>query len=136
MKAPKQVRRPPRGIRPYLSALRRPRAGLKGEFENFWAAIAQGESTDAAAVASGISSAVGESWFRHGGGMYKPTTSTPTKRYLSLPEREEIALLKAQGQGVREIARHIGRSPIDNLSRIAAQCSPARGSFRLSGHDR
>jgi IS30 family transposase len=32
-------------------------------------------------------------------------------RYLSFVEREEIALLRAQGIGVREIARRLGRSP-------------------------
>ena len=32
-------------------------------------------------------------------------------RYLSFAEREEIALLRAQGQGVGEIARQLGRSP-------------------------
>ena len=36
---------------------------------------------------------------------------TPTGRYLSFAEREEIALLRAQGSGVREIARTIGRDP-------------------------
>lgn len=35
----------------------------------------------------------------------------PTGRYLSFAEREEIALLRAQGSGVREIARIIGRDP-------------------------
>ena len=32
-------------------------------------------------------------------------------RYLSFSEREEIAILKAQGIGVRETARRLGRSP-------------------------
>ena len=32
-------------------------------------------------------------------------------RYLSLAEREEVAILRARGCGVREIARSIGRSP-------------------------
>jgi IS30 family transposase len=32
-------------------------------------------------------------------------------RYLSFAEREEIALLRAGGCGVREIARQLGRSP-------------------------
>jgi IS30 family transposase len=32
-------------------------------------------------------------------------------RYLSLAEREEIAIERARGSGVREIARHVGRSP-------------------------
>jgi transposase, IS30 family len=35
----------------------------------------------------------------------------PTGRYLSFSEREDIALLKAQGQGVRAIARELGRDP-------------------------
>jgi IS30 family transposase len=33
----------------------------------------------------------------------------PSGRYLSFAEREEIALLRAQGKGVREVARSIGR---------------------------
>jgi IS30 family transposase len=32
-------------------------------------------------------------------------------RYLSFAEREEIAIWKAQGAGVREIARWLGRDP-------------------------
>jgi IS30 family transposase len=32
-------------------------------------------------------------------------------RYLSFAEREEIAILKAQGAGVRDIARRLGRAP-------------------------
>jgi IS30 family transposase len=32
-------------------------------------------------------------------------------RYLSFQEREEIAMRRAQGAGVREIARRLGRSP-------------------------
>ncbi|MCZ4538525.1 helix-turn-helix domain-containing protein, partial [Gordonia terrae] len=35
----------------------------------------------------------------------------PAGRYLSFAEQEEIALLRAQQCGVREIARQIGRSP-------------------------
>lgn len=33
----------------------------------------------------------------------------PSDRFLSLAEREDIALLRAQGHGVREIARRTGR---------------------------
>ena len=32
-------------------------------------------------------------------------------RYLSLAEREELAILNAQKHGVREIARHLHRAP-------------------------
>jgi len=41
-----------------------------------------------------------------------PVTQAPlTGRYLSFAEREEIAILRATGFGVREIARQLGRSP-------------------------
>lgn len=42
-----------------------------------------------------------------------PTISLapPTGRYLSFPEREEIALLRASGTSMREIARKLGRAP-------------------------
>ncbi|PMB96877.1 IS30 family transposase, partial [Brevibacterium luteolum] len=39
------------------------------------------------------------------------TLSEPTGRYLSFEEREEIAILRAQGRGVRSIARTLGRDP-------------------------
>ena len=41
-----------------------------------------------------------------------PVTQVPlTGRYLSFAEREEIALLRAEGCKVREVARRLGRSP-------------------------
>jgi IS30 family transposase len=41
-----------------------------------------------------------------------PVTQTPLSgRYLSVLEREEIAILRARGCGVREIARLTDRSP-------------------------
>jgi IS30 family transposase len=47
-------------------------------------------------------------------------------RYLSFQEREEIALLKAQGTGVREIARRLGRSP-STISRELRRNAATRG---------
>src|SRR5512135_1930857 len=42
----------------------------------------------------------------------RPVTQAPLSgRYLSLAEREEIAILRARGSGVRQIARSLGRSP-------------------------
>lgn len=42
----------------------------------------------------------------------RPITLSPASgRYLSFGEREEIAILRAQGLAVREIARHLGWSP-------------------------
>lgn len=39
-----------------------------------------------------------------------PSAKPPSARYLSFAEREEIAILRVQGCGVRDIARRLGRS--------------------------
>ena len=77
----------------------------------FWRLIASGVTTVEAAEGIGVSWPVGARWFRHAGGMPPLSLDEPTGRYLSFAEREEIALLRAQEVGVREIARRIGRDP-------------------------
>src|SRR3954449_9479581 len=79
--------------------------------ERFWAAIAEGLSSEQAAIRSGVSPAVGSRWFPESGGMPTVGARPLSKRYLSFAEREEIALLRAQEVGVREIARRLGRAP-------------------------
>jgi DNA-binding CsgD family transcriptional regulator len=80
----------------------------------FWQAIAQGCSSEEAARKAGVSQPVGTRWFRECGGMppsqLAPSATPPTGRYLSLTEREHIALLRARGAGVREIARELERA--------------------------
>src|SRR3954451_16645319 len=115
-----------RGIRPALGSIGRPQAGLKGERLLFWQAIAQGHSTETSAGMAGVSPAVGARWFRHGGGMPDVSLKALTDRYLTFPEREEIALLRAEGRGVREIARSIGRSP-STISRELRRNAATRG---------
>jgi IS30 family transposase len=77
----------------------------------FWRLIAQGWTSEDAGAEVGVSAPVATRWFRHAGGMCPISLEEPTGRYLSFAEREEIALLKAQRHGVREIARKIGRDP-------------------------
>jgi hypothetical protein len=77
----------------------------------FWVKIAQGLTSENAAMVCGVSGPVGSRWFRDGGGMPSMQLIELSGRYLSFVEREEIALLKAQDHGVREIARRIGRAP-------------------------
>ena len=95
----------------------------------FWEAIAAGVSSEDAAGAVGLSQAVGTRWFRKAGGM-PPLSLGPTSgRYLSFTEREEIAILCAQGAGVREIARRLGRSP-STISRELRRNATTR-TYRL-----
>ncbi|MDT0351111.1 IS30 family transposase [Pseudonocardia charpentierae] len=77
----------------------------------FWRKIAEGLTSEDAAVACGVSGPVGSRWFRDRGGMPLIDLAPLSGRYLSFAEREEIALLRAQHVGVREIARQLGRAP-------------------------
>lgn len=77
----------------------------------FWRLIATGMNTAESAVAVGVSVPVGSRWFRHAGGMPPIVLAEPSGRYLSFEEREEIAILRAGGAGVRQIARTLGRDP-------------------------
>jgi IS30 family transposase len=77
----------------------------------FWAAVARGVMTEDAAAEAGVSSPVAFRWFRHAGGVNPCLPSTVSGRYLSFSEREDIALLRANGLGVREIARRVNRDP-------------------------
>ena len=75
----------------------------------FWRRIGQGLRTVEAAEIVGVSEVIGGRWFREGGGMPPMTLAEPSGRYLSFVEREEIAILRAQDHGPREIGRRIGR---------------------------
>jgi transposase len=89
----------------------RPTAGRREHRQRFWAAVAGGLASEDAAAEAGVSAAVGVRWFREGGGMPTVTLAPVSGRYLSFVEREEIALMRAGGCGMREIARRLGRSP-------------------------
>ena len=90
----------------------RPPAGRREHRVRFWEVIARGVSSVEAAAEAGVSAVVGVRWFREAGGMPPSAIRAPLSgRYLSFGEREEIALLRAQKCGVREIARQLGRSP-------------------------
>ncbi len=73
-----------------------------------------GLSSEDAAAGAGVSPAVGARWFREAGGMpssaFAPWSKPPSGRYLCFAEREELAILRAQDLGMREIGRRLGRS--------------------------
>jgi IS30 family transposase len=77
----------------------------------FWVKVAAGLSSEEAAIACGVSGPVGGRWFRERGGMPSIQLTAPSGRYLSFTEREQLALLRGQGFGVRAIARDLGRHP-------------------------
>ena len=131
----KQMPQAPAGARRQWAADRAMRAPMRspGRPEpsravqrEFWRLIAAGITTVQAAEGVGVSAPVGVRWFRHAGGVSPLSLDEPTGRYLSFAEREEIALLKAQDKGVREIARTIGRDP-GTVSRELRRNAATRG---------
>jgi IS30 family transposase len=106
----------------------RPPVARREDRQRFWAAIADGLSSEDAGVAAGVSPAVGVRWFREGGGMPSISQAPLSGRYLSFAEREEITILKAQHCGVREIARRLGRAP-STISRELRRNAATRGGY-------
>jgi hypothetical protein len=100
----------------------------------FWVEIAKGLLPAEAAAVVGASQLVGQRWFHNAGGMPPFDLAPLSGRCLSFHEREEIALLKVQGAGVRQIADAIGRDPSTvsrELRRNAATCG-GKPEYRAS----
>ncbi len=117
-----------RALRPAMRSPGRPMPARHVE-RAFWRLIAQGKRTEDAALEVGVSWPVGSRWFRHAGGMPPLTLAEPTGRYLSFAEREELALLRAQGLGIRAIARELKRDA-GTVSRELRRNAAARGGQR------
>ena len=114
-----------RALRPAMRSPGRPDPSRAVQ-RQFWRLIATGITSAEASLAVGVSVPVGARWFRHAGGMPPISLTEPTGRYLTFEEREEIAILRAKDQGVREIARAIGRDP-GTISRELRRNAATRG---------
>ena len=103
-----------RSTRARLGSLGRPPVAGRAEQELFWRGIAAGLNSENAALKAGLSEAVGPRLFRKAGGMppamFRSSANPRSGRYLSVSEREEIAVLNAQGHSIREIGRRLGRA--------------------------
>jgi transposase, IS30 family len=101
----------------------------------FWRLTALGLSTELAAAGAGVPRTIGQRWFRKAGGMAPLSLAEPSGRFLSFAEREEIALGRARGLGVRAIAGLIGRSPSTVSRELRGGTSAyesTRGGYRAS----
>src|SRR5881227_192522 len=112
----------------------RPSVARREDRVRFWQSIAAGVSSTDAAAAAGVSRAVGSRWFRDGGGMPPISLAPLSGRYLSFAEREEIAILRAQRVGLREIARRLNRaaSTISRELRRNASTRTSRLEYRAT----
>jgi hypothetical protein len=107
----------------------RPSVARREEQQEFWKAIAAGLSSEDAAVSCGVSPPVEVHWFRQGGGMAPISLAPRSDRYLSFVEREEIAILKAQGTNVRDIARRLDRAPSTISRELRRNAATRSGGF-------
>src|SRR5271170_2858173 len=114
--------------RPPMRPPGRPPVARREDRQRFWAAIRRGLPSEDAAVEAGVSPVVGTRWFREAGGMPPITQAPLSGRFLSFAEREEIAILRARGCGVREIARRAARSP-STISRELRRNAATRGGW-------
>ena len=127
MPRPKR-RQSDRALRARMHSPGRPTVARREDRRRFWAAIAKGLTTEDAGALAGISPAVAARWFRQSGGMPSVSQTSLSGRYLSFVEREEIALLRASGCGVRMIARRLHRSP-STVSRELRRNAATRGGY-------
>ena len=118
-----------RAMRGQMWSPGRPSKARREDRVRFWEAIARGVSSEDAAGEAGVSAPVGSRWFRQAGGMPPISLAPVSGRYLSFAEREEIAIWHAQGLGVREIARRLGRVP-STISRELRRNASTR-TYRL-----
>ena len=90
--------------------------------ERFWELVRSGVPPRDAGVAVGSREGA-RRWFRAAGGVKGNGPGPVSGRYLSLPEREEIAVGLARGESFREIGARIGR-PASTISREVARNGP------------
>jgi len=134
----KKVRKSNGALRAKLRSPGRPPVLHRAARWPFWRAIAKGLSSEDAALVAGVSTVVGIRWFRQCGGMppshLSPSAPQPTGRYLSFAEREEIAFSRARGDGVREIARKLGRSASTISRELRRNAATRSGTLDYRAH--
>jgi len=97
--------------------------------------VRAGLATKEAGRAAGVSHETARRWFGQAGGVIGNGPGPAGGRYLSLAEREEIAVGRAAGLGVRAIAAALGRPP-STVCRELARNSGPRGYRAVAAQQR
>ena len=100
-------------------------------FQTFWGAMARGEFITGAAAEAGTYRQKGRSWLRESGGVRPRRGRDLLGRCLTFAEREEIAIARAGGHGIRQIAHDLGRSP-STISRELARNVVGTKAYRAT----
>jgi IS30 family transposase len=96
----------------------------------FWDALQGGEFIADAAAAAGTYRKQGSRWVAACGGVRPRRGRNLKGRCPSFSEREEIALARARGESMRDIARRLGRAP-STISRELRR-NADRGGYRAT----
>ena len=95
----------------------------------FWEGIRSGLGVAEAGAAAGVGPVKAFAWFKLAGGVKSNGPRPAGGRYLSVAEREEIAVGLAAGESLRSIAARLGRAA-STISREVARNSRGRGAYR------
>jgi len=95
----------------------------------FWDGIRSGLGVQEAGAAAGVGPVTAFAWFKQAGGVKSNGPRRASGRYLSVAEREEIAVGLAAGESLRAIAGRLGRAP-STISREVRRNSRGRGQYR------
>ena len=95
----------------------------------FWEGIRSGLGVQEAGAAAGVGPVKAFAWFKQAGGVKGNGPRAAGGRYLSVAEREEIAVGLAAGDSQAAIAERLGRSP-STISREVKRNSRGRTAYR------
>jgi IS30 family transposase len=95
----------------------------------FWEGVRSGLGVQEAGAAAGVGPVKAFAWFRQAGGVKSNGPRRASGRFLSVQEREEIAVGLAAGDSQRAIAERLGRSP-STISREVLRNSRGRRQYR------
>ena len=98
----------------------------------FWQQVAAGLSVIDAGAACGVSRPTAQRLFARSGGVIPSIVDEPSGRGLSFAEREEIAVRRAAGAGVRQIAEELGRSPSTISRELSRNTTHGRDGYRAT----
>ena len=102
--------------------------------QTFWAAMQRGEFITGAAAEAGTYRGKGRRWLRECGGLRPRRGRDLVGRCLTFSEREEIAIAHARGQGVRQIAHSLGRSPSTISRELQRNVQGTKGYRATTAH--